>query len=394
MNPPHRVALLSANWTVWEHRLLSGALRYADAHPRIVVRVFAPLQNVAQATAQALDWGAEGAFGFLEHGDLQEMRDAMSVRPVPLVNCALAAEGPGVVSVLGDFSAFVDLAVGHLRQMGLRSLALLVLEEGPQVRDRLVHPFLACVKPKSAADSYLILEADRQLLWEPETKVAPVPKKLEGWLRDLPKPVGILCPHLGGGGYLIRCCRELGLRVPEEVAVVGSDDTDLSLACQPTLTSVLLSVETLGFEALRILVGLIKREPEPSGQVRLKTMALHVRESTGSRRPEICNLSAALECIQTNATQGISVEEVIRRTQHVSKVTFHKHFREAIGKSPAEAIRDRKLEEARRLLSGTELPLEAVSELCGFSSARVMSRVFASVEGRAPRDYRRACQRR
>jgi AraC-like DNA-binding protein len=82
----------------------------------------------------------------------------------------------------------------------------------------------------------------------------------------------------------------------------------------------------------------------------------------------------------------------MHQTQRVSRVTFHKRFLEVVGKTPAEAIRDRKLEEARRLLGGTELPIDMVSDLCGFSSARVMARVFRSVEQSAPREYRRLQQ--
>jgi LacI family transcriptional regulator len=293
-----------------------------------------------------------------------------------------------VVNVLGDFEAFAQTAVAHLRQLGLRSLALLVLEEGPQVRQRLVAPFLREARPTQPTKAALIFPAERDLLWNPEAKVAPVPKPLAAWLKQLSKPVGILCPHLGGGCYLVRCCRELGLRVPQDVAIVGSDDTDLSLACQPSVTSVLLSMETLGFEAMRTLVDLMAGKPAPAPTVRIKCFDLVVRESTGRRRPEICDIAGALDCIRKQATHGVTVEEVMRQTQSVSRVTFHRRFQEAVGKTPAEAIRDHKLEEVRRLLAGTELPVQAVAELCGFSSAQVLARLFRSVERMTLRDYR------
>jgi LacI family transcriptional regulator len=202
--------------------------------------------------------------------------------------------------------------------------------------------------------------------------------------------VGILVPELGGGGYLIRACQALGLRVPEDVAVIGGDDTDLSLAGEVTLTSVLPALETMGFEAMRLLVEMIAGKRHPSPIVRLRCMDLHVRESTGLRRPEICDIAGALQCIQDNACRGVTVQQVIRQTQRVSKVTFHRRFQQVVGKSPAEAIRDRKLDEARRLLTSTDLPLAMVSDLCGFSSAKVLARVFRTIEDTTPRDYRKA----
>jgi LacI family transcriptional regulator len=119
---------------------------------------------------------------------------------------------------------------------------------------------------------------------------------------------------------------------------------------------------------------------------------LHVRESTGARRPEICDISGALECIQQQACRGITVQEVIRQTQRISRVTFHKHFQEIVGKTPAQAIRERQLQEVRRLLTGTELPITMISDLCGFSSPKVLARSFRAAEGTTLRTYRKKRQ--
>ena len=392
MTPQRKVALVSPVWSIWHQRLLSGALRYADAHPRFLLRAFAPFADAAQTSRDIQAWGAQGILGPLEHADLEALQAGLD-QPLPLVNCSLGKEAPGVVNLVGDFATFAQLGVNHLREMGFRALALLVLEDVAQAEERLVQPFRQAARSPRQPAATLIVNTPRELLWNPDADVLPVPAPLAAWLRALPKPVGILCPQYGGGGYLIRCCHALGLRVPEDVAVVGSDDTDLCLASEPTLTSILLSTETVGFEALRVLADLMAGKQPPAGTLRLTSAALHIRESTGRRRPEICDIAGALECIRGNACRGITVGEVFARTQRVSLVTFHRRFQEVVGRSPAEAIRERKLEEARRLLASTELPLERVSQLCGFSSGRVLARVFRLVEGVNPRDYRRGRQR-
>jgi LacI family transcriptional regulator len=367
---------------------MAGALRYADAHPRILIRGFAPAHDLETTASELESWSAEGVYGVLEYDDVNRLLGALKQR-LPMVNSALSAERPGVVTVIGDFSAFVETAVGHFRQLGLRSLAILVLEEGPQVRENLIKTFLRIAKPRNPAKATLVYAADRGTLWNPEASVEPVPRRLAQWLRELQKPAGVLCCHLGGGGYIIRCCRALGLRVPEDVAVIGSDDTDLCLASDPTLTSVMLSLETVGFEAMRLLMEMIAGRPPPSATVRLRCADLHVRESTGARRPEICDIAGALECIQEQACRGITVQELIRQTQRVSRVTFHKRFREIVGKTPAQALRERQLQEVRRLLTGTELPIAMISDLCGFSSPKVLARLFHAAEGTTLRAYRK-----
>jgi LacI family transcriptional regulator len=370
---------------------MAGALRYADSNPHILLRGFAPSHDLESTGRELESWGAEGMFGALEYDDVNRLFGALK-RPLPLVNSALSAQRRGMITVLGDFSAFVETAVGHLRQLGLRSLAVLVLEEGPEVRENLVQTFLRIARPANPAKASLVFAADRASLWNPEAPVTPVPRRLAQWLRELPKPTGVLSCQIGGGGYIIRCCRALGLRVPEDVAVIGSDDTDLSLATDPTLTSVLLSLETVGFEAMRLLMDMIAGRPPASSTVRLRCADLHVRESTGRRRPEICDIAGALECIQEHACRGITVREVIRQTQRVSRVTFHRRFQEKVGKTPAQAIRERQLQEVRRLLAGTELPVAMISDLCGFSSPKVLSRLFRVSEGTNLREYRKRRQ--
>jgi DNA-binding LacI/PurR family transcriptional regulator/AraC-like DNA-binding protein len=392
MPPTRKVAFVSPIWTRQQHRLMGGALRYADAHPRIIVRGFAPAHDLGTVAREMETWGAEGSLGVLGYDDLDKFLGAFK-RPLPLVNTELTDERPGVVALLGDFSAFVDVAVDHLRHLGLRSLAILVLEEGPKVRENLVQTFLHVAKPPNPAKASLVYPADRSHLWNPEMPIRPVPAPLAHWLRELPKPTGILCCSLGGGGYITRCCRELGLRVPEDIAVVAGDDTDLSLASEPTLTSVVLSLETVGSEAMRLLMEMIAGRPPASATVRLRCADLHVRESTGRRPPEICDIAGALECIQENACRGITVGDVIRQTQRVSRVTFHRRFQETVGKTPGQAIRERQLQEVCRLLKGTELPVGMVSDLCGFSSPKVLARAFRAVEKTTLRDYRQRHQR-
>ena len=388
MNRPKKIAFVSPVWTTWQHRLMSGALRFADTRQRIIIRVFAPAKNLAVTAAEVESWGAAGVLGFFEHADQAVFLKALK-RSLPIVNNALATENPNVVNLVADFTAFVETAITHFRQLGLRSFAMLVLEEGPQIRKHLIGTFLKIAQPASPSLASLVCPVDREKLWNPHAKVKPVPALLAEWLRKLPKPVGILTPELGGGGYLIRCCQALGVRVPEDVAVIGGDDTDLSLACEPTLTSMLPALETLGFEAVRLLLELIAGKRPPGSIVRLACVDLHVRESTGLRKPEICDISGALQCIRDNACRGVTVGQVIKQTQRVSKVTFHRRFQEVVGKSPAEVIRERKLDEVRRLLTSTDLPLAMVADLCGFSSAKVLARVFRSYEKTTPRDFRK-----
>jgi LacI family transcriptional regulator len=77
---------------------------------------------------------------------------------------------------------------------------------------------------------------------------------LGAWLESLPKPVGIVAAYDVRGVQVLEVCRERGLAVPEDVAVVGIDDDDvLCEIATPALTSVAHNLARIGFEACRLL---------------------------------------------------------------------------------------------------------------------------------------------
>jgi transcriptional regulator GlxA family with amidase domain len=71
----------------------------------------------------------------------------------------------------------------------------------------------------------------------------------------------------------------------------------------------------------------------------------------------------------------------------MSDRSFSRHYQKATGKTPAKAIKEIRLETARRLLE-QGLQINRVALRCGFGSEETMRRAFLSHFGIAPRDYR------
>ena len=64
-------------------------------------------------------------------------------------------------------------------------------------------------------------------------------KLVTAWLQSLPKPVGIMACNDIRGRQVIEACLRAGLRVPDDVAVVGVDEDHLLCElANPTLSSV------------------------------------------------------------------------------------------------------------------------------------------------------------
>jgi LacI family transcriptional regulator len=396
MPTARKIAIVSPLWSAYVYRLVLGALSYAASNPGFVTRDFRLAHDFQDDAApnnplnQLRKWNPDGLLCVLESEPLARLVQFLP-ESRPVVNMASANPLPGVAVVAGKLAAKIELQIRHLRQQGLRSLACLELEIPPHHGGSRTH-FDQIAKPANPEKANLLEVVNPALLEDPYAPVAPVPARLAAWLRALPKPVGVINSSIGGGGYLIRVCHELGLRVPEDVAVVGTDDDDMAIASSPTLTTVLPSAQQIGEEAMRLLDQMMHGKPAPPAPVRFEAMVLRVRESTGLNRSEICDIAAALEYIAQHACHGVSVSQVMKETQHVSYATFHNHFQAATGQTPGEAIQQRQVEEARRLLGTTQLSITTIAEYCGFCDNSSFARHFRALQKMSPSDYRKQAQ--
>lgn len=79
-------------------------------------------------------------------------------------------------------------------------------------------------------------------------------------------------------------CDELGVRAPDDIAVVGYDDTHFAETMRPRLTSIHMGVEEMGFLALETLTHRIEH-PTSEPQQTVLPVRLTIRESCGASQP-------------------------------------------------------------------------------------------------------------
>jgi LacI family transcriptional regulator len=81
----------------------------------------------------------------------------------------------------------------------------------------------------------------------------------------------------------LRAASELGVRIPEDLAVVGFDDIALANLIQPSLTTVRQNMESIGAAAAEALILMIEQPDAEPLRLRVET-ELVVRSSTGGER--------------------------------------------------------------------------------------------------------------
>jgi alanine racemase len=194
--------------------------------------------------------------------------------PVVLVNGCLGGTGAACVSV--DDSAVVDLAVRHLADMGHRRIGLAV----GQVR------YTPCIRRAAGfrvamrrhVDATLT-EADLDELTSYTTFT--VEGGEEAAVRLLDSGVtGIVCGSDVIALGVIRTARERGLRVPEDVSVIGSDDSLMAQFTDPPLTTVRQPTTLIAQAVCRALVDMVEGGPAPTVETLIKP-ELVVRSSAG-----------------------------------------------------------------------------------------------------------------
>lgn len=105
----------------------------------------------------------------------------------------------------------------------------------------------------------------------------------ERWLGRHDRPTAILASSDAQALGVLEAARRLGLRVPEDLSVIGYDDTYVASWAHPPLTSVYQPLQEIGRVCLRTVQRLAAGKPLDSHHIELATR-LVVRESTAAPR--------------------------------------------------------------------------------------------------------------
>lgn len=214
-------------------------------------------------------------------------------------------------------------------------------------------------------------------------------RKLKSWLQALPKPCGLMACNDPRGRQVLNCCRETGVAVPDEVAVIGVDKDEIfcELSDLP-LSSVILNTQQIGFEAAALLARLMAGERIESLSTLVKPIGVIARQSTDVLAIDDPHIAAALKHIREHACDGLNVEELLR-TVPLSRSVLERRFAQLLGKSPKEEILRVRLDRVCRLLAESELPIAEVAQKAGFEHPEYMSRLFKKKMGTTPGEFRK-----
>ena len=197
---------------------------------------------------------------------------------------------------------------------------------------------------------------------------------LDRWIVALPKPCGVFaCTDIVGEAVL-SACASAGLRVPDDVAVVGvGDNAQICDAAKPSLSSVALDRAVEAGAAAGLLETWMRRPSRRPAPLIIPPWRVVLRASSRFARDR--RVVDALEFIRLHACEDGFAPSAVARRMGICRTLADKLFRTVLGRSILTEIHDVRLARAKELLRERKPP-DFVAARCGYSSADVFRHVF------------------
>jgi LacI family transcriptional regulator len=287
--------------------------------------------------------------------------------------------------VFPDYAAAGQLRAEHLLTRGFRRFAALTHEDDRSQQVEL-HAFLRKIAEAGCLCStakVALFHASSLKQWRTTERV------IAAWMKDWQLPMGVYVGSELQGRMVAQICYNRGWRVPEDVAIIaGHNEETFCEHLHPTLTSVEMGYERIGYEAARLLDRLMDGMAPPQGPILLQPQGLVVRESTDFLAVDNQLVAAALEFIAANCHRPIGPDDVAGAVVTETR-TLRNYFRKHLDRSIAAEIRRVRIERAKRELAQTERTISEISYGVGFGPPMRMYEIFVREVGLTPSEYRR-----
>lgn len=352
----------------WEHVLLPLAEGISAEHELHEAQGILPFDGIIARATEGLADEAERA-------------------GIPLVNVWMNSPVfSRLPTVITDFEACGRRAAKHLVARGLRNLAYL---GGRRLLDcRAEYAGMRNVaKEHGCTLSRLLIELNynrTRARWE------DYQSQMHAWIEKLEVPFGVFTFVDLHARYFIEACKQIGLQVPADVAVIGSgNELPLCLQPTPTLTSLDHGFYQVGIRSVELLASLMSGKKAPSKVVQLSDMIqLIARQSTDSFAVNDPLVTSALRYISENCHKPINVEDVVNNVA-ASRRSLERRFNQTLNRSISSELCRLRVRRLERLLVDSNEPLAILADSCGFIDTEQMRRNFQQIHGTTPSVYRK-----
>jgi LacI family transcriptional regulator len=200
-----------------------------------------------------------------------ETQEAIEKSPIPVVALHVTPhDTPSVSSFCCDNDTALELAIEHLAELGHRQIAFAIdvwNKNSVEAKARIGAFF------NSMHRNGLSATPEDLLVWDHEGA------DLQAYWEGSKRHSAFVCFSESHAVSLIKECERLGIRVPEDLSIIGFDSTSMCETTTPRLTAISQPVERMAFEATQFLLSAIDGEQLAPLNV-IYPCGLDLREST------------------------------------------------------------------------------------------------------------------
>lgn len=375
-----RVALLIETSRAYGRELLRGVRKYVTEHGPW--SIFAEIRDLeSKPPAWLRDWDGDG---ILTRTATQAMADAIQAVKVPTIELRATKLNHRFPFVGMNNTAVGKMCANYLMERGHQHFGVYELtteqffiERSQSFASKIQEHGFECHVFRQSANR------EKPQQWEKQQGL------LVEWLKRLPKPIAILACTDQLGFWLLDACSRAELLVPEQVAVLGvENDETLCTMSTPSLSSVRLGGERVGYQAAALLDQWIKGKKPPKLPTLFPPVVIETRRSTDIFAISDPLLAQALRLVRDKACDGIRVDDILDAIP-LSRSSLERGFREVIGRSPNMELHRIKLQRASELLAMTDLTLDEIASKTSFAHKHYLASSFRKLYGMTPGEYRR-----
>lgn len=387
-----RVALLIETSRTYGRGIMRGIAHYAHVHGPW--SFFTEERELHSGIPEWLQgWHVDGIIARIEN---KRMAGMLSRGGCPVVDVLGNARFNGIPSFDTDAPAVAKLAADFFLNSGFRHFAFCGYP-GIPFSDRRAEAF----RSHLAAKHYSLCQLPVQDSLALSTDIQAIERRglhrkngLAVWLRKQPHPLALFACNDVCAQQILNSCREHGIKVPEEVAVMGVDNDDvLCNICEPPLTSIEPDTDRLGYEAAALLDQMMRGRKVKAVMTQITPAGVVERASTDAVAISDPITIQALRFIRDHVDDGISVKDVLASVNR-SRTDLEQRFRHSIKTSIRGEIIRRRLDRVCSLLRQTDLQLLEIARCTGFSTTAHLCRLFRDRLDQTPSQYRRASKSR
>lgn len=365
--------------------LLKGVTKYSKENgPWMFCRM--PLQyredlsmdNIIQF---AKDWKADGIIAqFYNHADIKKLQETK----IPVIVEDFKERFEEFPNITGGYFEAGQMGAKYFINKGYKNFAFYGFDNIVWSRER-AEGFEDSVKKHGEKVHFFSPKkiASRELWYYK-------PSALSKWLTKLPKPIAIMACDDERAQNITEACKHSKIKIPEEVAVLGVDNDELTCnLSDPPLSSISLDTEQGGYEAAKLMCQLIENKNFERHDIIVRPTTIITRQSTDICATTDHQIAKALNFIHQNIENNINVEDVLKKVS-ISRRALEKRFLEVTGSAIYKYICQLRIRKFSDKLLESEKSIYEISIELGYNDNKNLSRLFKQIHGSTPLQYRKA----